>query len=347
MSRRPTSSASEALAQRRLERRLPARLDVDPRPQARQRFEAVPGEPGLELAFGLDLLLQRAQRLEPGARGRRARRASSLTASCCARRASSSAGTRSLPARAGGLRPHGARLGRGGALPGGVQPRRVGAAPGRLFFGDQAIAPALGLARACSSTLRSRRRAPGSAAARRRRRSRCSSLRRLRLAQRRLRAPAVAGAASSACAASSSAAARSAAAICSATLLAARPAPRPRALDPVLVLRSSARQPLRSIALPAFDDVADALFEPAHLERRLGRARPAPRAARRWPRSAPGGSSRARPRRGAARRSAPRARWSLRRPRVFTRSSSLRRVAVLQEPELVLLERAARCCSVR
>ena len=55
---------AHALAQRRLERGLPARFDVDLRPQPRQGVEAVLRQPGLELAFGLDLLLQRAQRVE-------------------------------------------------------------------------------------------------------------------------------------------------------------------------------------------------------------------------------------------------------------------------------------------
>ena len=64
MSSRPTSSAPDALAQRGFERRLPAGLDVDARPQALQAVEAVLGEPGLELAFGLHLFLQRAQRIE-------------------------------------------------------------------------------------------------------------------------------------------------------------------------------------------------------------------------------------------------------------------------------------------
>ena len=56
----------EALAQRRLQRRLPAALDVHLGPQAGQAVEAVLGQPRLELALGLHLLLQRAQRLQAG-----------------------------------------------------------------------------------------------------------------------------------------------------------------------------------------------------------------------------------------------------------------------------------------
>lgn len=56
---------AQALAQRGFERVLPALLDVDAAPQALQAVEPVLGEPGRELAVGLDLLLQRAQCLEP------------------------------------------------------------------------------------------------------------------------------------------------------------------------------------------------------------------------------------------------------------------------------------------
>ena len=55
-----------ALAQRRLERSLPARLDVQPRPQALQVLQTVLGQPRFERALGLHLGLQRPQRLQPG-----------------------------------------------------------------------------------------------------------------------------------------------------------------------------------------------------------------------------------------------------------------------------------------
>src|SRR3954465_3452428 len=66
-SRRAAWGASRrvvALARRLFEPRPPAGLDVDLRPQARQAVEAVLGEPRLELALGLDLLLQGPQRLQ-------------------------------------------------------------------------------------------------------------------------------------------------------------------------------------------------------------------------------------------------------------------------------------------
>jgi hypothetical protein len=56
----------QPLAQRRLERRLPARLDVDLPPQPRQPVESVPRQPRLQLALGLHLLLQCAQCVQPG-----------------------------------------------------------------------------------------------------------------------------------------------------------------------------------------------------------------------------------------------------------------------------------------
>jgi hypothetical protein len=56
---------AEALAQSRLERSLPPRLDPDSGPQADKRFEPVLGEPGLELVLDLDFLLQRLQRRQP------------------------------------------------------------------------------------------------------------------------------------------------------------------------------------------------------------------------------------------------------------------------------------------
>jgi hypothetical protein len=91
--------------------------------------------------------------------------------------------------------------------------------------------------------------------------------------------------------------------------------------------------------LAAFDHVADALFEPAHLQRRLGQRALLQRAACRWRRSAPGAPSPARLRRGAARPGALPARWWPRRPAACTRSLP-GGVAVLQEPQLVQLERA-------
>ena len=54
-----------ALAQRRFERAFPALLDVDAAPQGLQAVEAVPGQPRLELAVGLDLLLQGLERFHP------------------------------------------------------------------------------------------------------------------------------------------------------------------------------------------------------------------------------------------------------------------------------------------
>jgi hypothetical protein len=58
---------AEALAQRGFERRLPAAVDVHLRPQPGQRLQPVAAQPGLELAVGLHLLLQRAQGSQPGA----------------------------------------------------------------------------------------------------------------------------------------------------------------------------------------------------------------------------------------------------------------------------------------
>ena len=55
---------ADALAQRGFERRFPAVLDVQASPQALQRIEAMLGQPRLQLAFDLHLLLQRALRRE-------------------------------------------------------------------------------------------------------------------------------------------------------------------------------------------------------------------------------------------------------------------------------------------
>jgi hypothetical protein len=57
----------QALAQRGFQGRLPAGLDVQAGPQAGQAVQPVLRQPGLQLAFGLHLLLQRAQGLQPGA----------------------------------------------------------------------------------------------------------------------------------------------------------------------------------------------------------------------------------------------------------------------------------------
>jgi hypothetical protein len=69
-------------------------------------------------------------------------------------------------------------------------------------------------------------------------------------------------------------------------------------------------------------------------------ARPASGAARRWRRSAPGAACPAPVRRGAARPAALPARWRPRRWLAFTRCFFLRGVALLQEPQLVQLQRA-------
>ena len=61
---------AEALAQRRLEGRFPARLDANPRPESGERFEAMARQPGLELVLDLHLLLQ-APAARPGARSAR------------------------------------------------------------------------------------------------------------------------------------------------------------------------------------------------------------------------------------------------------------------------------------
>jgi len=63
----PHRQRVQPFAQRRFERAFPAGLDVDLRPQARQPRQAVALEPGLELAFGLHLVLQRTQSVEAGA----------------------------------------------------------------------------------------------------------------------------------------------------------------------------------------------------------------------------------------------------------------------------------------
>ena len=57
----------QALTQGRFEGVFPAGFDVDSAPQAFQTVHAVLGQPGLEFAVGADLLLQRLQRLDPGA----------------------------------------------------------------------------------------------------------------------------------------------------------------------------------------------------------------------------------------------------------------------------------------
>ena len=144
---------AEALAQRRFERRLPAGLDVQPRPQALQRIEAVAGEPGLELAFGLHLLLQRAQRRRGGRRGRPA---------CRSRRWPRPAlrgARRRAPAPLAELVQRAPRracaLGFGRAA-GAAQARRaVGVGRGqRLLLGREAFAPRRSSWRGCSSMLR-------------------------------------------------------------------------------------------------------------------------------------------------------------------------------------------------
>ena len=95
MSSRPTDSAlrrsrsadSSAVSQ--------PLLDVHLGPQAGQAVEAVPGQPRNQLALGLHLFLQRAQRLQAGGEVGLARW-SRLSTSCCVRRCSSSSGTASL-----------------------------------------------------------------------------------------------------------------------------------------------------------------------------------------------------------------------------------------------------------
>src|SRR5574337_948643 len=63
----PDLERAQALAQRGFERGLPAGLDVYPGPQPAQAIEPVLAQPGFELARALHLVLQRAQRVEPGA----------------------------------------------------------------------------------------------------------------------------------------------------------------------------------------------------------------------------------------------------------------------------------------
>lgn len=63
-----------AFAQRRFEGVFPAWLDLQPRPQGGQTLQAVPQQPGLELAVGLDPFLQRFEGIETGRQlGQRAR----------------------------------------------------------------------------------------------------------------------------------------------------------------------------------------------------------------------------------------------------------------------------------
>ena len=136
---------AQALAQRCLERRLPAGLDPDPAPQAGQRFEAVPGEPRLQLVFDLNLFLERLQRPEPG---REIGVAVSLVVGRGLERAPRLVERRHALLPLGEARFGGVVLGldRGGALPGGVELRGVDRCQ-TLFFRHQAIAPALGLGR--------------------------------------------------------------------------------------------------------------------------------------------------------------------------------------------------------
>ena len=222
-------------------------------------------QPGLELAFGLHLVLQRAQRLEAGADvGQRA--PSCAAAAACARRCSSSCGTFRCSscsrASACWLRLVGAaavaaqRFERG----------QVGRRPA-LAFAGQALARAVRAGATARRRCGSRPPAPGSAAAPAPPRRAAALLCLARRATRRRPAPAVRSACSSACAASS------------------RPARRRRRSAP-RVARSSAcasacraahcafcafRSASRRLrALAALDDVADALFEPADLERRIG-----------------------------------------------------------------------------
>ncbi len=147
---------AEPLAQRRFERRLPAGLDADPRPEARERVEAVARQPGLELVLDLHLLLQRLERSQTRAElGVLARflvdqllqSAALLVERRDARLPVGHHGERGLVLRLGLV---------GGAL------RRLELAgldrDQRLLFADQPVAPRLGLRQPLVDAARLRRR---------------------------------------------------------------------------------------------------------------------------------------------------------------------------------------------
>ena len=263
---------------------------------------------------------------------------SRLTASCCARRCSSSAGTcscSSCSARLGdALAP---RRQRRAARCSSARRCVVGRGQ-RPALGAQALAPRARAARACSSTLRDsaastwiccctcadRCRAARCCAtcAARTASSSAGSVAGLLLGLRRQHLGLLVGRRRSArrCASSSASSAR--AALVPLRVLRLQ-------LGEALLARAGGLRPRSGCALRA-----------GSLRARPRPARPARRAACRWRRSAPGAPSRARPRRGAVRPGAPRARCAPRPPPCLTRSSSLGRVAMLEEPQLVQLERA-------
>ena len=327
----------QALAQRGFQRGFPAGLDVHLGPQALQAVQPVLGQPGLELA-ARSAPCPAARAAPPAARpGRPGARLRRLPPAACARRCSSSAGTCSPSSCSRASASAWPSFGGGAVALQLLQPLQVGRGQA-LALAAQPLAALLQLARLLVDVaalggqhldllLHLGHRAALLVAALPARRARASSsagqLLRLLLGLRGLQL---------------------------------RPAPRPRrsasamrsssasrlglALRPIGRSAPSARPGAACDALAAFDHVADALFEPAHLQRGLGQLALRARAARRRRRSAPGARSPARPRRGAARPRAPPARWWPRAPRHARAASSLGRVAVLEEPELVQLQRA-------
>ena len=315
MSRRPTSSAfrrsrsaaSSAVSQ-------PGSMWML-RPQALQAVEAVLGQPGLELALGLHLLLQRLQRVEARRQVGLLARSRALTWPAAARRSLVERGhllLQLVQARLGGCGC--ASLGAGALALAGRRGVASSGAARPCCSAGQALAPRLQLARSaprcCGCSAASTWICCCTCATT----PRCSLAARLRLRAARLRA-------SGSCArllldlrGQQRRPCSSASAICAARRLELGLGVGLAALRPLRVLRLQLGQALLD-ALAAFDHVADALLEPAHLERGFGQRALRCVQLRRRRRSAPGGSSRARPRRGAARPRAPRARWRPRRRR--------------------------------
>ena len=268
LSMRPTSSAFSRSRSADFERRFPAGLDVHLRPQALQAVEAVLGQPGLELALGLHLFLQRAQRVQRARRGRPACALCALTSSCCARRCSSSAAP-APAARAGALRRRDSAASSAGtwrlqacraaAASGALRPCRSAASRSRRAFS------ARDLLLACCGC---RRPAPGSAAAPAL--TACALL--VGCAPRAARTASSSAGSVSRCALGlRGQLGRLAPRPRRSARRAARPRRRrPRGAAPTALFCASSSAMRCSTRCAAFDDVADALFEPAHLERGLG-----------------------------------------------------------------------------
>ena len=240
----------QALAQRRFERGFPAGLDVHLRPQALQAVEPVLGQPGLELALGLHLVLQRAQRLEPRAPGRPGASASLLAA--VLPRAALLVERRHLlaPARAAAPRPAPAPALRRRAVALQLRPAAAASGAARPWRSPASRSRRCCSWRACSSTLRLSAASTWICCCTSATAPRCCVAARLRLAQRVFQRRAAAAPASSACAASSCGllvGRRDRARRCAP----ARPAPRPGA-RPMLVLRLQLGQALlRRAARPS------------------------------------------------------------------------------------------------